>query len=208
MKETDLAKPVAKWMRKNGYTVYAEVPFFYRCVDLVGVKDNNIMCIELKLSLTRHVIRQAVTIQLATDKAYVGVGTTPRKSSIDRCKKYGLGILSVKDDKVICMVDPVRKYDRSDTYVTNIIKRCKAIGPSDDAGKACQAGEGPAQDCLRRIQEYRKDHPKATWKEIYDNVPNQYSSAASMYGGMRMVRERRARAEYRKAKKQESEVRL
>lgn len=26
MKETDLAKPVAKWMRNQGYTVYAEVP--------------------------------------------------------------------------------------------------------------------------------------------------------------------------------------
>lgn len=205
MKEAELAKPVAEWMRSKGYTVYAEVPCLSQCVDFVGIRDMEILCVELKLSLTRHVIRQAVTCQLVTEKVYVGVGSRPRKDSIGLCKKYGLGILSIKDGKVNCIIEPTRKYDLYDSVAKKIIDTCKMMVPGDEAGKPCQAGDGPAQDCFRRIKEYRKDHPKATWKQIYENVPNQYCSAASLAGGMRMVKQRAWLAECRKAKKADSE---
>lgn len=200
IREADLAKPVADWMRSRGYIVYAEVPLFGRCLDFVGIKGMDIICVELKTSLTKYLVRQAYTNQLVTTEVYVGVGTRPRKTSIDLCKKYGLGILSVKNSTVIVVHKPTLRYEPMSGQRKRLVDLCKLLGPSDDAGKPQQAGKGPAQDCQQRIDEYRKTHPKATWKEIYLNVPNHYCNVNSLYGAMRMARERKWRAEYRKAK--------
>lgn len=212
MKENELAKPVAEWMRSNGYVVYAEVPCLGRCVDFVGLRNGDIICIELKLSLTtkrpksaRHytspVLYQARTCQLITLNAYAAVATKPRKSSVDACKEIGVGVLMVQpDNKVIEILSPRKRCEPLAYYQKEVIARCIAIGPSDDAGKPQQVGEGPAQDCLQRIAKYRKARPQATWKEIYKNVPNHYCSMSSLYGAMRMARERKASAEYKKAK--------
>lgn len=198
MKEIELAKPVADWMRSRGYAVYAEVPSLGRCLDFVGIKGTDVICVELKTSLTTYLIRQACTNQLVTKEVYVGVGTKPRKSSIDLCRKYGLGVLSVKNNKVILVIEPTLRYEPWSPRRKQIVDVCNSLGPSDDAGKPQQAGEGPAQDCQQRIDEYRKTHPTATWKEIYLNVPNHYCNMSSLYGAMRMARERKWRAEYRK----------
>lgn len=200
MKEVELAKPVAEWMREQGYTVYAEVPWFSRCIDFVGVKNAEILCIELKTTLSRHVLCQATICQLITEQAYVGIGTQPRKGSIELCKKYGLGILSVKDGQVTRVVEPFVKIKPSAFYAGRMIKKCKLLLPSDAAGKPFQAGCGPAQDCFRRVKEYRAEHPKATWKEIYSNVPNHYCNHSSMAGAMSMVTQRRFLVECRRAK--------
>ncbi len=197
MRETELAKPVADWMRSQGYTVYAEVPLFGRCLDFVGIKERNIICVELKISLTKYLIRQAYTNQLITTEVYVGVGTKPRKTSIDLCRKYGLGVLSVKNNTVTIMLKPTQRYEPMSGQRKQLVGLCKLLKPSDDAGKPQQAGEGPAQDCQKRIDEYRKIHLNATWKEIYRNVPNHYSNVSSLYGAMRMARERKWRANQR-----------
>lgn len=214
MKEADLAKPVADWMRSRGYTVYAEVPCLGRCVDFIGLRNSDILCIELKLSLTtkqpkraRHytspVLYQARSCQLITPDIYVAIATKPRISSIDRCKETGVGVLTVRfKDKVVEIISPHKCFEPSVYLQKEVKARCMAIGPSDDAGKPQQIGEGPAQDCQQRIDEYRKTHPKAMWKEIYSNVPNHYSNTNSLYGAMRMVRERKARAEYKKREKE------
>ena len=200
IRETDLAKPVADWMRSRGYTVYAEVPLFGRCLDFVGIKEMEVVCVELKTSLTKYLVRQAYTNQLVTTEVYVGVGTKPRNTSIELCKKYGLGILSVKNGSVIVVLKPTIRYEPMSGQRKQLLELCTLLGPSDDAGKPQQAGEGPAQDCQQRINEYRKTHPSATWKEIYKNVPNHYTNVSSLYGAMRMARERKCRAEYKKRK--------
>lgn len=201
MKETELAKPVADWMRSLGYIVYAEVPLFGRCLDFVGIREREVVCVELKTSLTKHLVWQACMNQLITTEGYVAVGTSPRKTSIDLCKKYGLGVLSVKNSNVSVVLRPTLRYEPMSGHRKQLLSLCKLLGPSDDAGKPQQAGEGPAQDCQQRIDEYRKTHPNATWKEIYRNVPNHYSNMNSLYGGMRMARERKWRAEYRQSTK-------
>jgi len=212
MKETDLAKPVADWMRDRGYTVYAEIPCLFRCVDFIGLRNSDILCIELKRSLTtkqpkraRHytspVLYQARSCQIITSDVYVAVATKPRNSSIDICKENGVGVLMVQSkDKVIEIIPPHKRVEPLAYLQKEVKTRCITIGPSDDAGKPQQIGEGPAQDCQQRIDEYRKTHPKATWAEIYLNVLNHYCSVNSLYGAMRMARERKWRSEYKKAK--------
>ena len=213
-RETDLAKPVADWMRTRGYKVYAEIPCPSRCVDFIGLRNSDILCIELKRSLTtkqpkraRHytspVLYQARSCQIITPNVYVAVATKPRTSSIDICKENGVGVLMIQSkDKVIEIITPHKRIEPWADLQKEVKARCIAIGPSDDAGKPQQAGEGPAQDCQQRINEYRKTHPSATWKEIYKNVPNHYTNVSSLYGAMRMARERKWRAEYKKEKKE------
>lgn len=212
MKEVELAKPVADWMRERGYNVYAEIPCWSRCVDFVGLRNGDILCVELKRSLTtkrptrgRHytspVLYQACSCQIITPDVYVAVATKPRSSSIDICKENGVGVLVVQSkDKVVEILSPHKRFEPLAYLQKEVKTRCIAIGPSDDAGKPQQAGEGPAQDCQQRIDEYRKTHSKATWKEIYSNVPNHYCNVNSLYGAMRMARERKWRAECKKVK--------
>lgn len=212
IRETNLAKPVADWMRARGYTVYAEILCLSRCVDFIGLRNSDILCIELKCSLTtkqskraRHytspVLYQARSCQIITPDVYVAVATNPRTSSIDICKENGVGVLVVQSkEKVVEIISPYKRVEPLAYLQKEVKAQCIAIGPSDDAGKPQQIGEGPAQDCQKRIDEYRKKHPKSTWAELYLNVPNHYCSMNSFYGAMRMARERKWRAEHRKTK--------
>lgn len=209
MNEADLAKPVANWLRARGYTVYAEIPCLGRCIDFIGLRNSDIVCVELKRSLTTKqpkrarnytspVLYQAHSCQIFTPIVYVAVATNPRASSIEACKKIGVGILRVcSESEVIEIIPPHKQYEPSAYYQEEVKTQCIALGPSDDAGKPQQAGEGPAQDCYWRIKEYRKTHPKATWKDIFKDVPNHYTSQQSMYEAMRIAGERIARRKWK-----------
>jgi len=199
MKETDLAKPIADWLRQQGYVVYAEIPCLSRRVDFIGLRNNDIICVELKRSLTTKqpkrargytspVLYQARSCQLITSIVYVAVATNPHTSSIKACEEIGVGILRVcSKSKVVEIITPHKQYEPSIHLREEIKAHCIAIKPSDDAGKPQQVGEGPAQDCYWRIKQYRETHPKATWKDIFKEVPNHYSSQQSMYGAMRIA---------------------
>jgi cysteine synthase len=52
-------------------------------------------------------------------------------------------------------------------------------------------GEGPAIECSRAVDQYRKAHPGASWLEIFENVPNHYSHHRSLAQAMKQVTERR-----------------
>ncbi len=178
-REKDLAKPVADWLRAKGYVVYSEVPFYTRCLDMVGVKDKEIIAVELKISLTTKLIRQAMIAQIATDNVYVAVPTKPKKSSIDKCKKYHLGILRVNEG-VEEILKPSESKCKLSSGAEHLIENAKKTGPSDKAGLPTLKGCGPAQAVAAFVKGYVKEHPKAGWKEIYNNIPNHYSNHQSM----------------------------
>lgn len=192
MKEADLAKPVANWLRQQGYVVYAEIPCLSRCVDFIGLRNSDIICVELKKSLTTKqpkrarnytspVLYQARSCQLITPTVYVAVATKPRVNSIEACKKKGVGILRVcSESEVIEIVSPRKRFEPLGYLQKEVKTQCIAFGPSDDAGKPQQAGKGPAQEVGKCVQQYVKEHPKAGWKEIYENVPNHYSNYRSL----------------------------
>lgn len=45
--------------------------------------------------------------------------------------------------------------------------------------------EGPSDRCLKAVEVYRANHPGATWRDIYLNVPNHYANAKSMKQNLR-----------------------
>ncbi len=187
MKEADLAQPVAVWLENKGYEVYSEVPLGYggaRVIDIIGKADSTIIAIELKLSLTQQVLYQAHHCQLVAHKVFVAVATNPTKRSVEACRKSGVGIISVKNSKAEMILEPEGKEIITDRC-NNLKERLKYISKGVYTGKPNEKGVGPAQDCCRRIKEYLDVNPQASWKEIYKNVDNHYSSCNTMQSSMR-----------------------
>lgn len=201
-----MAAPVAAWLERDGLTVYAEVPLMYRAVDMMGIGSKRIVMVELKTSLTMAVRRQAGILQLVTPEVYCGVGTNPNKSSIDGCRKQGLGILSIAGDSVRVVLDPQKRIDPVQPYIDRCLEYAAQAVPGHDAGRPNIKDEGPAQDVERRIRIYEKKNPGATWKELFENIPNHYANCKSMQGAMRMLQQRRVMRDYRNEKKQEGEA--
>jgi hypothetical protein len=197
MLERDLSQPVSDWMSGMGFTPYAEVPFPMDGfpVDLIGRCDDELLTVELKRSLTERVIQQAAMCDLITDRRYAAVGTKPKAAGVERCRKLGIGLLSVVGGVVAVLVEPREIHPSTawirDTYRAAVLKSLDVMTPNGTGGVPCMKGIGPAQECYDRVQIYRAAHPFAAWREIFREVPNHYNDYKSMCGAMRIVGERR-----------------
>ena len=180
IKETNLAKPVADWLRSRDCTVYSEIPFYTRCLDMVGLNPTEVIVVELKLSLSKKVINQAVIAHLATNDVYVGISTNPRPKSIELCRKYHVGILAIREGKVSELLKPNQAGQIWDSARQHLRDNALSAGPSDIAGLPMMSGCGPAQAVGEMVREYVSKNRKANWREIFENVPNHYSNYKSM----------------------------
>jgi len=177
MKESELAKPVADWLRSEGFTVYSEIPYWDRCIDMVGLNDYGIRVVELKVKYSKNVLQQAIKCQLATSDVYVASTTKPLNKTIQFCQKYGVGILKV-NSKVELILRPYKVKDTWRNATKHLRDNC--IEPSDYAGVPCMSGCGPAQAVGKCVKQYVEENPSAGWREIFKNVPNHYSNYQSM----------------------------
>ncbi len=182
-KESDLYQPIKDWLEKQGFRVYAEVMFQYSTIDVVGRKGDEIISVELKRSLSQSVVRQAMLAGNFSDSAYAAVPTNPR--SLEFPKRIGIGVLQVRDHgRVVTLLEPTRSKPLGQ-HKANLLKMMDEGWEWGDLGGVPNIkGEGPARDCMKRVEEYRAIHPKATWKDIFANVPNHYHSYKSMYGAL------------------------
>jgi hypothetical protein len=69
LRETDLYAPIRAYLEEQGYTVRSEV---LDC-DVAAVKDDELILIELKVSLTLGLLVQATRRQRASDSVYVAL---------------------------------------------------------------------------------------------------------------------------------------
>ncbi len=76
LKETDLFDPLKHWLEYNGYTVRGEV----RGCDVIAMKDDEVIAIELKLRLNLELIIQATKRQRVAEAVYVAVPAMQRKN--------------------------------------------------------------------------------------------------------------------------------
>lgn len=111
-RETDLYSPVKAHLEAAGYEVKAEVG----PADVVGVRGDDLVVVELKTGFSLTLLHQAVARQKMTDTVYVAVprwagraGWRAFKSNVELCKRLGLGVLSVRleDGFVQVHADPV-----------------------------------------------------------------------------------------------------
>lgn len=195
MKEKDLFPPLKKYFKELGYTVYAEVPCFYRGVDFVAVKGDDHIAVEMKLGFTKKVIQQAHGNLISFARSYVAYPVKQARlfnektdersmARFNRCAERGIGILQVLPRGTIftaleaAIQKPYRIFDFSQ-YTEN---------DDDEAGLPYQKGVSAGYKELEAIKAYVLKHPKAKWRKIYENVQNHYSSYSSLAASMRCWR--------------------
>ncbi len=109
--ETELYAPVKAHLEAAGYEVKAEVG----PADVVGVKGDALVVVELKAGFSLKLLHQAVARQALTDTVYVAVprwrgraGWQAFKSNVGLCRRLGIGVLSVRleDGRVDVHADP------------------------------------------------------------------------------------------------------
>ena len=112
MRETDLYKPIKRFLRSRGYEVKAEVG----PADVVAVRgDEPPVVVELKTAFTLSLFHQAVDRQAITDLVYVAVPTGKGRGAYKAllrnrklCRRLGLGLITVRlaDGDVTVHLDP------------------------------------------------------------------------------------------------------
>lgn len=203
MKEADLYAPVKKSFKADGYAVYAEVACNYRGVDMVAEKGDEQIAIELKLSFNDKVVQQARDNKHFFDKSYIAFPVKKpiyfnmpdelaklRESVQWRytvCQKMGIGILEVLPSGVIFEVLEAEVLERN-KHIRRLDLTHYIEADDDLGGLPYQRGVSEGYHELEGIKRYVTAHPNASWKEIFDNVSNHYSSHTSMAGAMRQWR--------------------
>jgi len=101
VKESDLYLPVKRFLESQGYEVKGEVG---DC-DVAGVRgDEELVVVELKLSLNIELVLQAVERLSVTSKVYVGVPVgnhslnRRRRQTVKLLRMLGLGLLVIDPD--------------------------------------------------------------------------------------------------------------
>ena len=199
-REVRLSAPIMAWLRARGLRPFAECPNWDSPIDVVGVSHGMIVAVELKMNLTRGVLRKAICNQVSANESWCAVASKPRKAGIETCRDWGVGLLVITGGvanslvgATIDMLTPLAaRLERTRQWA-------QEMNEGGDGGLPNMAGEGPAQDCERRIDEYRMAHSKATWAHLFANVPNDYANPRSMAGAMANVYSRRARKKWRHA---------
>lgn len=97
-RETDLYAPVKQLLERQGYLVRGEV----KDCDLVAVRGDDLVIVELKRAFNLSLLLQGVERQKLTDVVYLAVEAprarrgAPRWSEIQHlCRRLGLGLITV-----------------------------------------------------------------------------------------------------------------
>ncbi|MGE5673984.1 MAG: DUF2161 domain-containing phosphodiesterase [Mycobacterium leprae] len=112
-KETELYGPVKAFLVEQGYTVRGEV----NGCDLVAVRDELLVIVELKTAFNLPLLLQGVERQRLTDLVYLAIEAPGRalgrkrwNQVVQLCRRLGLGLLTVRfsthDARVEAICDP------------------------------------------------------------------------------------------------------
>lgn len=188
LREIRLSEPVSNWLKSHGCVVYADVPFGGYQIDLVGRGGDTLIGVQLKMCCSTQALRQAMIDQMWCDYAFVACGTRPRATSVDRAKLYGLGLLTVCGGDCRLVLEPCRKLRQClPEYHERLIQCLDRIEPGGVGGFPTLKGVGPAMECARCVAVYRRENPRASWREVYQAVPNHYASPTSMASALRRL---------------------
>ena len=196
--EAAMTPAIHQWLRDRGCVPFTEIGLWYQPMDHVGmgICGADTIVVEAKLCLSAHVIHVARLNQLAA-VSYCAVRSRPRRRGLALCAESGIGVLRVAAGRAVEIVRPglAGRRVRFKNYVARLqwtLERCVSGGLG---GVPCLRGEGPAQDCAKALAAYRAEHPGATWRELWEQVPNHYASPASMSSAQAMLRGRLAARE-------------
>lgn len=112
--ESDLYAPVKALLEGQGYSVKGEV----RGCDVVAVRgDEPPVIVELKRAFGMGLVLQGVNRLSLSDAVYLAVGTWPKNMRDVKklCRRLGVGLMIVSDERVDVLLDPAPYKPRKDT---------------------------------------------------------------------------------------------
>ncbi len=89
-----------EWLETSGYKVETEVPILRRIADLVSLRDDGLVAVELKLRDWRQALQQAIAYQLAADRTWVAMPLASASAAYRQRWRFGaegVGLLAVDD---------------------------------------------------------------------------------------------------------------
>lgn len=105
MKESDLAAPVRKFMRKElGCSrLKDELPVGLRRIDIVGLRRGEIITVELKLRDWKGALRQAWRNRICSHWSYVALPYDVATVAATRqeFERYGIGVWAIQGSRII-----------------------------------------------------------------------------------------------------------
>lgn len=102
-REVELNGPVVEYLETNGFRAVPEVAVAGRRADLVAIRDDELVAVELKVSAWPQALRQAVAYQVWASKAYVALpfpGALKAARHEYRFQGEGVGLMAVLDEEV------------------------------------------------------------------------------------------------------------
>lgn len=109
--EIELVNPVTNFLKNKGYHVKKEVRIGFCRADIVGIKKNVVVAVELKLTDCKKAIIQAKNYQLGSDYVYIAfplknIYNVIRKNEL-KLKNEGIGLLAIneKTNKVKVIIE-------------------------------------------------------------------------------------------------------
>lgn len=180
--ESRLYAPVRDWLTSQGYTVFPECWGH----DVVGYRGNQVVTVELKLSLTRTLYFQLVRASVFSDAVFAAVPGRPRSSSIELFRQHKFGILRVTESVEVIVDATGNEAVMYRKQHDDVLEALRGWEPPDGvvAGLPTLKGSGPAQQCAERVRSYLLNNPAAGWRDIYRDVPNHYAHHRSMRGAL------------------------
>lgn len=160
--EEDLKAGLKSFFRSHGYRAYAEVRMISRWVDLVAVKKDEIVAVEIKIRNWREALRQAVAYQLGADYSFVAM---PFKHACEAYRnrywfrKEGVGLIAIrphhKDIRIF--VEPERSTRMMPIVRDNLFIVLELNGEKKLVPKSCRNLSKRESDLsFERANEYRR----------------------------------------------------
>lgn len=191
--EYKLAAPAADWIEAQGYEVFNEVPHNGCWIDLVGRKQCNghseLIAVELKTSWSKDLFFQCHR-KADYIKTWGCTGSKPKSQTIEKFRRQGIGMLFIgKPTEEIISPDPSKFLDCFAHNVSKLSGTLELMNPGRQAGAAPPTDHGPARLVLAAALKYREKIPGAPFREMFEEIPNHYSSAGSMSGAIKRLAE-------------------
>lgn len=171
-RESDLYGPVKALLEGQGYVVKGEVG----AADVVGLREDEVVVVELKTAFSLALYHQGVARLALTDAVYLGVpkpaGRAARRvlrDNVAMCRRLGLGLITVRADgrtEVQCDPGPYRPR-KSAVRKARLLREFQRLQGDPNDGGATRHGivTGYRQDALR-CAAYLAEHGPSRGRDV------------------------------------------
>ncbi len=183
--EIDVARPVVLSLQAQNWDVYQEVPALGCTADIVAVRENVVMVVESKTSMTLSLIGQA---KGWVDKAHIIYVAVPHRASDSAsegakwvCSLTGIGLIYVSKSGTVSSIVGARVNESA-----NPKKILEALNPRQKDG-SIPAGTSSGQTWSRwrvtvaELAELVQKNPGLSLKVALSKIKTHYSSIYSAF---------------------------